>query len=91
MVDLVLGNGSHLDPAGELIQSIQTLRHVYELSPEIIAVVIGTELDPQNMQDQIRDLDGSGITVFRSNSEAARYAAMLTAPECRKHYMKEAL
>lgn len=91
LVDLVLGNGSHLDPAGELIQSIQTLRNTYELSSEIVAVVIGTEMDPQDMQGQIRDLDSSGITVFRSNSEAARYASMLTAPGCRTHYMTEAL
>jgi FdrA protein len=91
LVDLVLGNGSHLDPAQELIQSIQTLRSTYELSPEIVAVVVGTEMDPQDMQSQIGALEGSDITVFRSNSEAARYTAMLALPECITHYMTEAL
>ncbi|NNK94670.1 MAG: acyl-CoA synthetase FdrA [Desulfobacterales bacterium] len=90
LVDLVLGNGSHLDPAGELIESIKILRNSYKLSSEIVAVVIGTEMDPQDVQGQIRGLEGSGITVFRSNSEAARYAAMLAVPESRTHYMTEA-
>ena len=89
LVDLVLGNGSHHDPAQELIQSIETLRNTYGLSAEIVAVVIGTEMDPQDTQSQISGLEGAGITVFRRNSEAARYAAMLALPECRKHYMKE--
>jgi FdrA protein len=91
LVDLVLGNGSHIDPAQELIQGIQTLRSTYDLSPEIVAVVIGTELDPQDKRGQMRGLDGSGITVFCSNSEAARYTAMLALPECRTHYMTESL
>ena len=90
LVDLVLGNGSHLDPARELIQSIETLRDTYDLSPEIVAVVIGTEMDPQDTQAQISVLDSAGITVFRSNSEAARYVVMLAAPACRADYMKEA-
>ncbi|RZW14081.1 MAG: hypothetical protein EX260_10970, partial [Desulfobulbaceae bacterium] len=79
-----------LDPSGELIESIKILRNSYKLSSEIVAVVLGTEMDPQDVQGQIRGLEGSGITVFRSNSEAARYAAMLAVPESRTHYMTEA-
>ncbi len=89
LVDLVLGNGSHHDPAQEMIQSIELLRSTYGLSPEIVAVVIGTEMDPQDTQSQVTGLEDAGITVFRRNSEAARYAAMLVLPECRKHYLKE--
>ncbi|MBE0582698.1 MAG: hypothetical protein IH612_02930, partial [Desulfofustis sp.] len=59
--------------------------------PEIIAVVIGTEMDPQDTSSQVSALEGAGITVFRCNSEAARYAAMLMVPACRVHHMKEAL
>ncbi len=89
LVDLVLGNGSHLDPAQELAQSIETLKSTYGISPVTVAVVVGTESDPQDMQSQISTLEDCGITVFRSNSEAACYAAMLVAPDCRRHYMKE--
>ena len=90
LVDLVLGNGSHLDPAEELVESIETLRSQYVLSAEVVAVVIGTEGDPQNLADQIKKLQDSGVRVFRSNSEAARYTAMLVAPDCRDRYLKEA-
>lgn len=90
LVDLVLGKGSHLDPAQELVESIETLRKRRQLSAEIVAVVIGTPEDPQDIAAQISVLDAAGITVFRSNSEAARYVAMLAAPACRENYMKEA-
>ena len=89
LVDLVLGNGSHLDPAQELVQSVESLKNTYGVSAEIVAVVVGTELDPQDIHSQINMLENGGITVFRSNSEAAYYAAMLVAPDCRKHYLKE--
>lgn len=91
LVDLVLGNGSHFDPARELISSIEKLRNSHDLHPEIVAVVIGTDQDPQNKAEQIRAMEESGITVFSSNSEAARYALMLIAPACRENYLKEAL
>ena len=91
LVDLVLGNGSHLDPARELIMSAEKLKNNYGLRPEIVAVVIGTSQDPQNKDEQIKILEESGITVFSSNSEAARYVSMLVAPGCREHYLKEAL
>jgi FdrA protein len=89
LVDLVLGNGSHLDPAQELVESIDVLRSRHGLSPEIVAVVIGTPGDPQDMAAQSSALEAAGITVFHSNSEAARYVAMLAAPVCRANYMKE--
>jgi FdrA protein len=89
LVDLVLGNGSHLDPAEELVESIEMLRRQYVFSAEVVAVVIGTEEDPQNLPDQIKKLEDSGVRVFRSNSEAARYTAMLVAPDCRERYLKE--
>ena len=91
LVDLVLGNGSHLDPAGELVESVETLRDQYSFSAEVVAVVIGTEADPQTLPDQIKKLEDSGIRVFRSNSEAARYTAMLAAADCRDRYLKEAI
>jgi FdrA protein len=89
LVDLVLGHGSHLDPAGELVESVKKLRDQHSFSAEVVAVVIGTEADPQNLPDQITKLEDSGIRVFRSNSEAARYTAMLVAADCRDRYLKE--
>jgi FdrA protein len=90
LVDLVLGNGSHLDPAHELAQSVAALRETSGVSPEIVAVVVGTEMDPQDLKSQINTLEDCNITVFHSNREAACYTAMLISPDCRGYYMKEA-
>lgn len=89
LVDLVLGNGSHLDPAQELAKSVETLRNKYGFSAHVIAAVIGTEGDPQDLVAQVKTLKDAGITVFRSNSEAAHYAAMLVSTACRDRYLKE--
>ncbi len=83
LVDLVLGNGSHLDPALELAKSVETLRDQYGFSAHVIAAVIGTEKDPQDLVAQVKTLQDAGVIVFRNNSEAARYAAMLVSADCR--------
>ena len=88
LVDLVLGNGSHLDPAQELAKSVETLTNKYGFSAHVIAAVIGTEDDPQDLVAQVKTLQDAGVTVFRSNSEAARYAAMLISADCRVLNMK---
>jgi FdrA protein len=44
---------------------------------EVIAVVSGTDEDPQDMQTQIEELEGAGVTVETSNDAAARYAGRL--------------
>lgn len=88
LVDLVLGNGSHLDPASELARSVEALRNQYGFSAHVIAAVIGTEKDPQDLAAQIKTLQDAGVIVFRSNSEAARYAAMLVSADCRGLHLK---
>ena len=89
LVDVVLGNGSHLDPAQELVHSIEVLRSRYGFSAHVVAAVIGTEADPQDLLAQIAALQDADVTVFRSYSEAARYAAMLVAANCREQYLEE--
>ena len=53
LFDVVLGEGSHMDPAGELAPVIQELieKRIGEL--EFAAIVIGTADDPQNLQSQV--------------------------------------
>lgn len=83
LFDLVLGNGSHLDPAAELISGLEQLKGKYEVSLPTVVAVIGTETDPQKTEDQIKQLEEFGAAVFVKNSEAARFAAALTEPSCR--------
>jgi FdrA protein len=83
LFDLVLGNGSHLDPAAELISGLEQLRKRYEFTLPTVVAVIGTEKDPQTTEDQIKRLEEYGAAVFVKNSEAARFAAALAEPACR--------
>ena len=75
LFDIVLGEGSHPDPASEWVPVIRELR---EKRPELefVAIVIGTEDDPQNLRSQINQLKDAGVTVFRTVNEAVEYASL---------------
>jgi len=68
LVDVVLGFGSHPDPAGVL------LRNDVSAKP-IIASVTGTERDPQVYSRQVAALREAGVLVAASNAHAASFAA----------------
>jgi len=68
LVDVVLGFGSHPDPAGVL------LRNDVSVKP-VIASVTGTERDPQVYSRQVAALREAGILVAASNAHAASLAA----------------
>ncbi|MCD8481086.1 MAG: hypothetical protein LRZ88_13380 [Candidatus Cloacimonetes bacterium] len=70
ILDIVLGYGSHPDPASELIP---VLARVNQEIP-IICHVLGTTADPQNADLQAEKLREAGVKVFRSHYAAARYA-----------------
>ncbi|MBE0586302.1 MAG: acyl-CoA synthetase FdrA [Desulfofustis sp.] len=86
LFDLVLGHGSHPDPASELAAGLAELRSRHGLSLPAIVSLIGTEGDPQSLSEQQRILTEADATVFLINSEAARYAALLVAPDCRQSF-----
>ncbi|MEE4314512.1 MAG: acyl-CoA synthetase FdrA [Desulfofustis sp.] len=88
LFDLVLGHGSHTDPATELAAGLAELRSRHGLTIPAIVSLIGTEDDPQSLVEQQRVLNEAGATVFLINSEAARYAALLVAPDCRQALME---
>lgn len=71
LTDLVLGTGSHDDPAGHLVRALQRTPHRHAL---IIASVTGTDADPQSRARQVRTLEHAGVHVAASNAEAARLA-----------------
>jgi FdrA protein len=80
LLDVVLGYGAHSNPASELAPAIAAAiktakgagRHL-----EVVAVVSGTDEDPQGMEDQIKMLENSGIRIETSNDAAARYVGRL--------------
>jgi FdrA protein len=75
LFDVVLGEGSHLDPASELIHVIREINQKRK-DIEFVAMVIGTDEDPQNIQSQIEQLEETGVTVFRTASEAVEYISL---------------
>jgi FdrA protein len=89
LFDVVLGNGSHLDPATELIHGLKELQLRPQQQIPAVAALIGTDKDPQSLAEQQSKLEDAGIAVFRDHSEAVRYAAMLIDPAYRTLLMEE--
>jgi FdrA protein len=75
LFDVVLGEGSHLDPAGELVPVIKEIRGL-RAEMEFVAIVIGTDEDPQNLQSQVEQLKDAGVVVFRTATEAIEYISL---------------
>jgi hypothetical protein len=78
LFDVVLGYGSHADPAaalaGALVDAQATARAAgRELLP--IGHVCGTDGDPQDRARQVRTLEAVGALIVGSNVEAALLAA----------------
>jgi len=66
LLDIVLGEGAHADPAGALIDAIR------ERGGTTYASVCGTDEDPQNRAAQVANLEEAGAIVCRSNAAASR-------------------
>jgi succinyl-CoA synthetase alpha subunit len=80
LLDIVLGFGSHMDPASELVPVITQARElVAQQGRELVFVgsVCGTQGDPQNLLKQENALRDAGMLLTSSNAAAARLAAAL--------------
>jgi len=79
-LDVVLGYGSHPDPAAELAPAIKAARSKAKKAGrylEVVTVISGTDADPQDMKSQEEQFLKAGARVFHSNDEAVRYAGRL--------------
>ena len=88
LLDVVLGDGAHPDPARELASACsQAVAEARKSGRrlEVIAVVVGTEDDPQGLESQVKLLEAAGIRVFMGNEAAVGHAASLARAleECR--------
>lgn len=78
LLDLVLGDGAHPDPAPELVRAVVEARAVRAGSPLAVVVsVCGSRGDPQGTRRQEEVLRHAGIHVESSAALAARAAAAL--------------
>ena len=83
LLDVVLGWGSHADPAGALAPAIRQARAIAKADGRelpVIAFVTGTEDDPQNLSAQRQCLLQAGVTLADSSSAAAMMVLALLAP-----------
>lgn len=78
LFDLVIGYGSHADPAGEVVKSIEAARGLNkDRQVALVASVCGTDGDRPSRGDQIAKLTGAGVAVLPSNARAAEFAVQL--------------
>lgn len=80
LLDVVLGYGAHPDPAGELAPAIANAHRIAKDAGrylEIVAIVVGTDEDPQDLTFQVQQLQEAGVIVLTSNDAAVRYVGRL--------------
>ncbi|MCX6267566.1 MAG: acyl-CoA synthetase FdrA [Bacteroidetes bacterium] len=76
LLDVVLGYGSHPDPASELVPVIHESK---KISPAILFIgsVTGTDQDPQNKKNIVRELEKAGMIIMPSNVAASELAGQI--------------
>ncbi len=80
LLDVVLGHGSHPDPAAELAPAISDAMETARAAGDALAVVVSLCAagdDPQGLDRQAGALRDAGAAVFLSNAAAARHAVDL--------------
>ncbi len=77
VLDVVLGEGSHPDPAAELAPAVGD---AVRAGKRVVAVVVGTDEDPQNLNGQIERLTAAGAVVFPNVNKALGYLYDLLRP-----------
>lgn len=82
LLDVVIGYGSHEDPAGVLGETIRVAKARAAAQGRYLAVVThvcGTEQDPQGLSRQEQILREAGALVLPTNSQAAQVAAAIVS------------
>jgi hypothetical protein len=82
VLDVILGTGSHPDPAGALGPAVAQARAAADVAGSqlhVLASLCGTEDDSQGYLRQRATLEASGVLVARSSSMAAAVAGRVAA------------
>lgn len=80
MLDVVIGYGSHPNPASELAPAVAKAKQIAQRAGrylEVVVVVTGTDEDPQDFDSQIQQMKDAGAWVHTSNEAVVRYAGRL--------------
>ncbi|MBH0190783.1 MAG: acyl-CoA synthetase FdrA [Nitrospira sp.] len=82
LLDVVLGYGSHPNPAGEMAPVLHTaLDSAKKAGRQVVVIgfVCGTASDPQSLSQQERTLRDAGMILAENNAQAVRTAAAIAA------------
>jgi FdrA protein len=74
-LDVVLGEGAHPDPASELAPAITEVRKGRGGALDVLALLVGTDADPQGLAAQAQRLAEAGAVVVRTTAEALDFVA----------------
>ena len=80
LLDVVLGDGAHPDPAAELGQAIAAAKTAARSAGrqlEVVALVLGSENDPQDVAAQIEQLRRAGAHVETRTEAATSYVGQI--------------
>lgn len=80
LMDFVIGYGSNMDPAGEMLPQIIEAKKNMEHKGKYLSVIgyiCGTEKDPQSYNEQAQKLKEAGVILMPSNAQAVRLTAKL--------------
>jgi hypothetical protein len=83
LIDVVLGYGSNLDPASELVPVLREARKIAEGAGRAficVGHVCGTAGDPQGLAAQEQALRDAGMILADSNAQAVRLAQAIATP-----------
>lgn len=78
LLDVVLGHGAHDDPAGVLAPVCAEITSAAD-APAVVAYVLGTDDDPQDLAGQRAQLTDAGCLLAPTNARAALLAAAIAA------------
>ncbi|MDX1501914.1 MAG: acyl-CoA synthetase FdrA [Thermoanaerobaculia bacterium] len=79
LLDVVLGEGAHPDPAAALAPAVE--RIVAAGGPEVVAGLVGAPGDRQQIEEQMERLRAAGTTVFDDFAAALGWLADRLTPE----------
>jgi FdrA protein len=80
LFDLLLGYGAHENPVGQIEEAIQEINKRAKQENRyvsFVASITGTDLDPQGLSDQKKQLESLGVNVLESNVQAALLAGLI--------------
>jgi FdrA protein len=79
LMDVVLGEGAHPDPASEWAPAISEALRQWSL--EVVVLLVGTEDDPQGLPQQRQRLAQAGAAVYEETEAALEHVLRSLSPE----------